>query len=398
MGRVTWPGRPAPGDSGLRTAPHLEVRWHRGRRCFVKGTVPLRGVRPTLTQLFYPQYNYKAACHGPITRTCVSASERARGHAGTRVAPTLKGGDDPSTGAGHLHGQTLGGTVDRQVTAVAKLLARHGVPAATFASLRRAWPPTLTGADLDRLAGWRLNCHPYTREVFAALHRQGWEPVDAQVPCGAESVRVGTAVDLVCRPRRSRSLRQVVLIELKCGFRKYLRRYAGHMNAPYTQINDSPFYQHQLQLNLTRLLFEHTFPQHRVVACALLQVHEEGVVFHAPCPRVRALNPELWSVLRRTRTTAAVAARQVTIAKRRRRALNQWSTTRPRVVGFVPAGRVHGHLKAQAQRQDAWAQRGRPKPQPKPKARSRGTARTSRTAQSRPPKTGTKTARPRPRS
>ena len=75
-------------------------------------------------------------------------------------------------------------------------------------------------AQVSRLAGVsaekRFNSKMLnlTRNVFAALHSRGLEPVMGQRAVCSERHRIGTAADVVCHDAANNSL---VMVELKCG-------------------------------------------------------------------------------------------------------------------------------------------------------------------------------------
>jgi len=119
-----------------------------------------------------------------------------------------------------------------------------------------------------------------------------------QVPVGSEAHRIGTMVDVVVAPsshvQRSRShngfaLRagaRVLLIEVKCGFQRTYRRHTGQfMRFPTTWV-DTPQAQHQLQVAVTRALFERTY-QTPIAGAYILRLFEASRRCCCCCARQR---------------------------------------------------------------------------------------------------------------
>lgn len=161
-------------------------------------------------------------------------------------------------------------------------------------------PVNMKAADARLLTKMQLlagKTHAFTREFFRQLRKNRMIPVQsqvaharrcgtrAQVPVGSEAHRLGTMVDVVAAPSshvaRSRhhnsyTLRagaRVVLLEVKCGFQRAYRRHTGQrMRFPASWV-DTPQAQHQLQVAVTRALFELTYQT--PIACAyILRLYE----------------------------------------------------------------------------------------------------------------------------
>ena len=265
-------------DAPRATEDDRAVKWHALSRCFCTGTgrarVRLRGVHPTQRAMFHPGYTFKSACFGP--RVKVDARRSVKGRDTT------------------LMGREQGSAVDREVTAIARLLAKHRVSVAAFLG-KQQLPRSITRSARDALSGYRETQHVYTKKVFAELERQGWEPIAAQVACGSVDARLGTAVDLVCvDPKRPH---QDILLELKCGFARYVDRYAGRMHEPFKAMTDSPRNQFQLQLMFSRILYARTFKGRKVGTCAVIRVHETGVSIDMLRRNVIELGAAAWKLL-----------------------------------------------------------------------------------------------------
>ena len=225
--------------------------------------------------MFHPTYTFKAACFGPLAKVNAKRSVKGR---------------DVS-----LMGKEQGSAVDREVTAIARLLAKHRVGAAMYADRSKRLPRTLPRRAFDALSGYRATQHVYTQKVFDELARQKWEPIAAQVACGSVDARLGTAVDIVCvDPRRPD---KDILLELKCGFARYIDRFSTRMKAPFQAMTDSPRNQFQLQLMFSRILYARTFVGRTVGHCAIIRVHETGVSIDLLRQDVVKLGAAAWRLL-----------------------------------------------------------------------------------------------------
>lgn len=219
-------------------------------------------------------------------------------------------------------GRALGTLVDRQAQAWARLMGRYGLTPrqALDATPRAFWPPgfptaRVPVADQRKWRGFVRSGHAYTRQFFAKLDALALVPLNAGVPVGSRRHRLATAVDVVCAPRDAvraapgRGWRRavpgdpaplpVVLLELKCGFRgRYTQPHTPpRMRAPLQSTDTSFRSQHQLQLLLTRWLFESTFcrrppspPAVRVARAAVVVVSSGGADLYEPA---RPLAPAL---------------------------------------------------------------------------------------------------------
>jgi len=97
-----------------------------------------------------------------------------------------------------------------------------------------------------------------TKLVFAALAEHGLEPVVAQRVVCNETLRVGTAADMLCYEAQTRRL---VVVELKCGCSGDKmaaavdkRGRALRMQRPIKSASDCVLHRHMLQLACTREL------------------------------------------------------------------------------------------------------------------------------------------------
>jgi hypothetical protein len=232
-----------------------------------------KGVHRTISALFYPAYTYKAANKGP------------RG----KVAPTVDTSDN-------LTGMGLGSAVDREAVSIVNLLVSLGIPLNTFLSeCRLRAPAHADQKSMDALVGWQVTMHDYTRRFLAHVNAQQWEPVGCQVPCGSVEAKVATAVDMVCSSKRDGG--RLVLIELKCGFERYIDRYSGHMCSPFQASTDCPRNQFQVQLMITRALFVSTYPNGKNVGCVIVRVTRDQVEQFSLAPAFVSQYRRAWSMV-----------------------------------------------------------------------------------------------------
>jgi len=102
--------------------------------------------------------------------------------------------------------------------------------------------------------GFHKSCISYVKhQLIPYLIENGLEPLESQYPVANAKARVGTAIDLVCRDPTG----SYVILENKLGFEAYYNTHTQHkMCAPFQQLDDSPYNQHQLYLLLAISMFE----------------------------------------------------------------------------------------------------------------------------------------------
>lgn len=103
------------------------------------------------------------------------------------------------------------------------------------------------------------NTFKLTRFVFNALEKAGLEPVMGQRCVASSRHKLGTACDLVCYNKETN---EVVVVELKCGFRANVnlpavdkKRKQLNMNSPCSTAPDCILHRHFAQLAVTRHMF-----------------------------------------------------------------------------------------------------------------------------------------------
>jgi hypothetical protein len=143
--------------------------------------------------------------------------------------------------------------------------------------------------------GWRVTMHDYTRRFLVHVNAQGWQPIGCQVACGSLRSKIATAVDVVCVDMRNDE--RVVLVELKCGFERYLDRYGSHMLPPFENMTDCPRNQFQVQLLITRKLFLNTYRSCKHVKCVVVRVTRSGVDQYRLDDTFKVCAKKAWSMI-----------------------------------------------------------------------------------------------------
>lgn len=200
-----------------------EIKWDFKNKRFTINNKPVAGVHPTLHSLFYPNYSWLQA--------------RVRAEQAS-----------PKTARHQYYGIKAGTQLDKAITKSIDEFHRTG---------RK---PKL--AKLSRTAAqfWKL------------CDLKAWIPVASQVTVGCSTLRVATRIDAVCHDAQG----HVILLEIKNGY-SYYNEGNAMMKRVYTDHNNSPLNQHQLQLFLNQVLYKRTFPT-RVVAGSYVCRFEPGLV------------------------------------------------------------------------------------------------------------------------
>jgi hypothetical protein len=300
----------------MEPAPDKRVAWDVQKRCFVLNrTTPLKGVTKVIQMHFFPDYREHLATRGRdvVPQARASSEQRAR-------VRQIVGAS----------GFELGTLVDREVTDWVRLIWRYGLDPIHYVAVgaETAWPaaPThLPLADRARLVHLQHNGNLYTRRVLRELNDRRLVPMLSQYCVGSLDARLGTAVDIVAvRPEhvvrlphgggfQLRPGSPVVLIELKCGFEDTYHKHTGqNMRVPLAHLDDSYANQHQLQLLLTRILFERTYRHqgHSVSEAAVLRVHSAGVSWYPQRAWTDAEQIAVWQRVVRARELPSTTARK----------------------------------------------------------------------------------------
>ena len=293
------------------------------------GATPLRGLTDTLAALFYPTWSWKASRHDEPRGKEVKEYPH--------VAPARNQKADRELDLG---GVSLGVFVEREVAQVSKLCREANLLLPEFLKETPRFLPS-TPAKLKRsLLGRKETIHRLTRMILETLVRKKWEPLRCQVPCGSSDARLGTAVDLVCCNNGPNGQGGDVLIELKCGYLHYLHKHVEKMRAPYRSVPDSPFWQIQLQMAYTRILYMRTYAKRRVTQTCAIVVYANKVYTIPLRLKTRGFDAEGWKVLV---STSRAKAHQQRMSREHERKMYAEKLARKRdrdVVAFVPKHRV----------------------------------------------------------
>lgn len=156
----------------------------------------------------------------------------------------------------------------------AKTGLHRGVPCGRSLGIRIDRELTTTTKKNKKSARY----HPYTRTILTCLEQRGYQPIATQtgVGCLDLKLRLFTAVDLIAQFLKDKK-DGVILIEVKSYKTRYYEVATGKLKKPYSDRDNHPRNQHQLQLGWTRWLFQQTFPSIPILGCFVLRVHENGV-------------------------------------------------------------------------------------------------------------------------
>lgn len=235
--------------------PAQRIFFSRKFKAFSVGGVVRRGVHPVIHKVFCPEYSYEKAKLGNFTASRERGSKRE-----TKFRP--------STSAGLL--------VDRELKRSVTLFTVHNLPLVAF----KDFETQKTYAEKLRYQ-LTTKAHSLLKQKLAPAVYKIWQtciklkltPSACQVNVGSTDLRLGSAVDLVCKDAQGR----VVIVEIKTGFMKYLFLHTSKpMNVIQPPINDSVFHQHQLQLLLTYQLYRTTFPDAKMGAAFIFRIDALG--------------------------------------------------------------------------------------------------------------------------
>lgn len=227
----------------------------------------MRGVVETCRRLWYPSYTYESAVHGPI-----------------RAAPPA----DKRRAESKDSGKSRGSAVDHQITSIVHFIHTYCIDPRwmLFPESHRSQLDAVRWVDkADKGRFWRLlddSMHVFCRTFLNVLVQKQWLPISTQIICASSEARLATAVDVVAFQKGNPN--QHILLEIKCGYYKYLKRYSqSHMLVPFQAWNDCPLHQFYLQLSMTRRLYERTYRLAMPPRAYVVVMHEHGAdVYELP--------------------------------------------------------------------------------------------------------------------
>lgn len=238
--------------------------------------VTLRGVYTSLKERAWPQYDFKKAKYGAPPPEYQAEARRSMDE--TSTAQRQRQANASARIRTGAQGQKQGTRVDKQMTEIAAYLrqyhkAPHKLELQHFVDMQTRVPWSIP--KRQELLAFRRKLHPYTIRLVHFLIRQKWMPITGQLAVGCPRLRIGTAVDLICKDTQTN---EYIVVELKCGFDRYYFHHTGkNMTRPFTNVQDSPYFQHQMQLAVTTWLYAFRTPHKLKCRSCVLRIHKTGV-------------------------------------------------------------------------------------------------------------------------
>lgn len=266
-----------------RAAREQGVRYNSRQRRFeyhsANGTrTILRGVRPTLQTLAWPNYSYDRATVGRVPPEYKVAVTETKSASASGAVDSKRQRRRPMQPHTARQGTQRGSRVDKQISKICNWIGRYhedGLTVKTFTVPRTRVPTSIAPRTRNSILLLRRKLHPYTLSILTYMANTNWIPIGAQVPVGSHTHRIGTAIDVLCVYPHSRS--RFVVLEIKCGFDRYYYHHTRtRMNPPFQAFDDSCYFQHQLQLMTTVWLLEQC-PTHIRSEAYVLRAHRAGV-------------------------------------------------------------------------------------------------------------------------
>lgn len=221
-----------------------DVKWNQKRRSLVTNeNRPIPGITKKLEARFYPDYSYEAATYGPTTKV-PHGIRKLRG------------------------GKSVGKETDNGVAHSIRLIRAYQFEPEVFwirkvynAAMKRT---TLLKTHREKLTSlFKRNTTktkrfvPYIRFFWETMRKLKLIPMDTQVEVRHKTVNISSMVDVVAIGAG----RKHHCIEIKTGYDTYYHKHTPFkMKYPFTDKDDSPHNQHQLQAAATNEMYNHTFP------------------------------------------------------------------------------------------------------------------------------------------
>lgn len=259
------------------TSSSNRIYFSRKFKAFTVNGMARRGVHPTIRKLFFPLYSYERATLGPFTASREQGSVKE-----TRCKPGVR--------AGLL--------VDTELKRTVNLFVKYKIPIQAFSDHSKL----VSYADKIK-EQLTIKDHQLLKKKLSSAVSKIWQtclklnlsPEECQVGVGCASLKVATAVDLVCTDVHNRK----VIIEIKTGFMHYYHRHTStHMNVLTPKTTDSPYHQHMLQLLLTYQLYRTTFPSSKMGGAYVMRVDAVGVDILPLCDAVKSNAAKIFAAVR----------------------------------------------------------------------------------------------------
>jgi hypothetical protein len=124
--------------------------------------------------------------------------------------------------------------------------------------------------------------HPYTVKFLRALTMHMYRPLYSEFKIFDEHAKIGTAIDLLCVDENPATEGRLVLVELKCGMDGYELVGNGCMQGPMSVINNCPLNQAFLQVMYASIILEMNYGIEPGL-CIVAHVFKTGADLH-PLP------------------------------------------------------------------------------------------------------------------
>jgi hypothetical protein len=113
------------------------------------------------------------------------------------------------------------------------------------------------------------------QDMLKARKAWKWTPIRAQFPIYIEALKIGTKIDEVDITENN----ELVIIDNKLGFKKYLTKGNGMMKGPLSDVSNCPLNQQFLQVAMERIILEELWGV-KVAKAYVIQGVPEGVYPH----------------------------------------------------------------------------------------------------------------------
>lgn len=271
----------------MRRLPVFEtLHYDSKRKVFVLDKHTLKGLHAAISDCFFPAYTFERATLGPVEETKASTKQKSPAR---RRAPYKQ--------RAQTRGLLLGSRVDRQLQQVTACMIDY--PHLNLVDfLQKKNAPVLDSRLVvrHRIQTLRGTLNKHTREIIRVLALRDLRPIQSQVVVCHEELRVGTAVDLVCRHNKSG---RIVIIEIKTGYDGYYFHHTVHnMLSPFTKLNDSPHNQHMVQLALTLAMYARVYGfKVQNLEAYVIRSHAGGVTVYPLATWARMAVPDICTEL-----------------------------------------------------------------------------------------------------
>ena len=243
-----------------------EQKWKATWNCFVQpGTknkkVP--GLTKLLKTMFYKQYSFKNATEGVALGR--SNNEVKKSVLAERKAKGGRGAGRVSGKKLQQKGMQMGNELDDELLVLTRWLVESGEKVSMMEAL----------TNLIQKNGVKFSTD--TVRIWAALDKMNLRPIGSQVIVWSARMNVATPLDLLCL---NTDTDELVDVQIKRGYNGYYEKHTKTpMSMPFQMLNDSPYYQHQIQILYEWIMMRESFvgPKKVEMDAVVLRVDNEGV-------------------------------------------------------------------------------------------------------------------------